>query len=181
MMKKTYSYIMAFLGVCIVCAGLGYFLLIKNVWSKAALISSYKNEIAFGDQKNQYAESMLRSFETTQGDIDNLQNFFVKKQGEVQFIEFIEGVAKNEGLVVGIDTLSLDSSEEMKVHGMEYLVLRFHVSGPWSRVWNFSQSLEVLPYSVDVESLALIREDTKQTTGPVMWKGVYNIRILKKK
>lgn len=181
MMKKTHYYTMAFLGICIILAGFGYFLLIKNVWGKAVLISSYKNDIAFGDQKNQYAESMLRSFETTQVDIDNLQNFFVKKQGEVEFIEFIEGEAKNQGLLVGIDTVSLDSTPEMKVHGMEYLVLRLHVSGSWSRVWNFSQSLEVLPYSVDVDSLALLREDTEQTTGPVVWKGIYNIRILKKK
>jgi hypothetical protein len=150
------------------------------VWQKAAVISSYRNDIIFGDQKKEYAENMLLSFETTQVDIDTLQNFFVKKQGEVEFIEYLEQSAKKGGLEIKIDSVSLDSTKEMASNAMEYLVLRFNVSGSWVQVWGFSQTLEVLPYSIDVDSLALLRTDTDKTK-PAVWKGVYNIRVLKKK
>jgi hypothetical protein len=109
-----------------------------------------------------------------------LQNFFVKKQGEVEFIEFLERSAKERGLEIEIDAVSLSSTKEMTNHGMEYLVLRFHVNGNWGPVWNFSEALEIFPYSIDIDSLALLRVDTEKTK-PALWKGVYNIRVLKKK
>lgn len=179
-MKKTYYYSMGLLLIAIILALVCYFFLVKTVWQKAAVISSYQNDLTFGDQKKEYAENMLLSFETTQADIDTLQNFFVKKQGEVEFIEYVEQSAKERGLEIKIDSVSLDSTKEMTRKGMEYLVLRFNVSGGWTRVWNFSQALEVLPYSIDVDSLALLRADTDKTK-PALWKGVYNIRVLKKK
>lgn len=179
-MKKYHYYSMGLLVIAIILALVGYFFLIKTVWQKAAVISSYRNDIVFGDQKKKYAENMLLSFETTQVDINTLQNLFVKKQGEVEFIEYLERSAKERGLEITIDSVSLDSTKEMTQNGMEYLVLRFNVSGAWSRVWNFSQTLEVLPYSIKIDSLALLRTDTDKTK-PALWKGVYNIRVLKMK
>lgn len=179
-MKRSHYYSMGLLVIAIFFALVGYFFLVKTVWQKAAVISSYRNDITFGDQKKEYAESMLLSFETTQADIDILQNFFVKKQGEVEFIEYLEQSAKEHGLEIKIDSVSLDSTKEMAHKGMEYLVLRFSVSGTWAQVWNFSQALEVLPYSIDVDSLVLLRTDTDKTK-PVLWKGVYSIYVLKKK
>ncbi len=179
-MKKSHYYIIGLLVTATILTLVGYFFLIKTVWEKAALISSYRNDITFGDQKKEYAENMVLSFESTQVDIDTLQNLFVKKQGEVEFIEFLEQSAKERGLEIKIDSVSLDSTKEMVSHGMEYLVLRFSVNGTWAHVWNFSEALEVLPYSIDVESLALLRTDTEKGK-PALWKGVYNIRILKKK
>lgn len=179
-MTKKYYYMAGLLVICTILTLCGYFFLIRSVWDKAGLVASHKNDILFGDQKKEYADNMLLSFETTQKDIDTLQNFFVTKQGEVEFIEFIESTAKAKGLTVGIDTVSLDSPSEIGNHGMEYLVLRLHVTGTWSRVWNFSEALETLPYSIDVTSLALLREDSEQKN-PVTWRGVYNIKVLKKK
>lgn len=180
MIKKPHYYSMAMLLVFVLVSGYAYYSLIKTVWSKASLVSSYNNDIVFGDQKKQYTNSMLRSFEDAQVSVDKLQGFFVKKQGEVEFIEFIEKTARQKGLEIGIDTVSLDSAPGIANHGMEYLMLRLHVSGSWSSVWNFSQTLEVLPYAVDVNSVALLRGETGSTT-PAVWKGVYSIRVLKKK
>lgn len=180
MIKKSHYYSIGLLTIAILLTVLGYFFFIKTVWQKATSISLYKSDISFGDQKRKYAEDMLRSFEITQSDIDSLQNLFVKEQGEVEFIEFIEKTAKDRGLLVEIDTVSIDSSKILANHGMEYLLLRFNVNGSWSNVWNFSQILELLPYSINVDSLALMRVDTEKAK-PTVWKGVYNIRVLKKK
>lgn len=180
MIKKPHYYSMALLLIFVVLSTYAYYSLIKTVWKKASLVSSYNSDIVFGDQKKQYAGTMLRSFEDAQVFVDRLQGFFVKKQGEVEFIEFIEKTARQKGLEIGIDTVSLDSPPVMAKHGMEYLVLRLYVSGNWSQVWNFSQTLEVLPYSIDVNSVALLRGETGSTT-TALWKGVYSIRVLKKK
>ncbi len=180
MIKKSYYFSMALLGIFIALALFGYVSFVKIVWKKAALISSYNNDIAFGDQKRTYAESMLRAFEANQKDIDDLQNFFIKNQGEVEFIESIENFAKEKGLLVAIDAVSVESPKDIASHGMEYLVLRLHVEGSWAGVWIFSQTLEALPYSIDINSLALLRKEV----GPqeaALWKGLYNIRVLKKK
>ena len=171
---------MALLILCIAVTMVGYFFVIQNVWNKAARVSAYKNDIIFGDQKKQYAENMLRSFEIIQPDIDNLKNFFVKKQGEVEFIELVEKTARGEGLEIEINSVSLDSPVSLTTHRMEYLVLRLEVKGTWSSLWNFSKLVEILPYSVDVNSLALVRTQTEKGK-PVVWKGVYNIRVLKQK
>ncbi len=180
MIEKKHYYSMALLSLCIGLAMAAYFFLIQNVWEKAARVSAYKNDIIFGGEKKQYAEDLLRSFQTTQPDIDNLRNFFVKKQGEVDFIEFVEKTARDQGLEIKINSVSLDAPTSLATHGMEYLVLRVEVKGTWLSVWNFSKLLPTLPYSVDVNSIALFSTPAEKDK-PVIWRGVYSIRVLKQK
>jgi len=180
MIQKKHYYSMAFLGLCIVATVTAYFFLMQNVWEKAARVSAYKNDIIFGDQKKQHAESLLSSFEAMQPDVDSLRNFFLKRSGEVDFIEFVEKIAKDEGLEIKINSVSLDSPAPLATHGMEYLVLRVEVKGTWPSLWNFSKLLPTMPYSVDVNSLALFSSQAEKDK-PVIWRGVYSIRVLKQK
>ena len=181
-MNKRYYISLVVLGACILSAGGGYFFMIRNVWKKAENVALYKSDVVFAEQKKQYADTMLSSFGHSQKSIETMQDFFVKKQGEVEFIEFIEKTAKDQGLTVETDNVSLDTPKGSTVKNMEHLTLRFHVVGSWSRVWNFSQTLELLPYAVDINSLAFVREDQGQVTNKApVWKGVYVIKVLKKK
>lgn len=180
MIEKKHYYSMALLSLCISMVIAGYFFLIQNVWEKAARVSAYKNDIVFGGEKKQYAEDLLRSFQMTQTDIDSLRNFFVKRAGEVEFIEFVEKTARDQGLEIKINSVSLDAPTSLATHGMEYLVLRVEVKGTWLSIWNFSKLLPTLPYSVDVNSLAFFRAEAEKDK-PVMWTGVYSIRVLKQK
>jgi Tfp pilus assembly protein PilO len=183
MKNHSRYYTIALLSICILIIGGGYYFVIKTLWSKAASVATYKNEIISGEQKKQFSNIMLKSFEAARSDISLLQNFFVKKQSEVDFIEYVEQTAKSQGLEIVIDTVSLDSPKNIAAYKMEYLVLSFNVKGPWSRVWNFSRMLEVLPYSINIRSLALLKEGGGETdlTSVGAWKGVYTIKVLKKK
>jgi hypothetical protein len=156
---------------------------IKILWTKAASVATYKNDIVSADQKKEFARTMLNSFASVQDDISLLQTFFVKRQGEVYFIEYLEQTARSQGLEIFIDTVSVDSPKQLATYDVEYLVLNFNVRGEWSRVWNFSRMIEVLPYSVKLQSLALIREGVveQNTNQSSVWKGVYTIKVLKKK
>lgn len=181
-MKHSRYYTITLLGLCIIALGGAYYFVVRTLWSKAASVSTYKNEIISGEQKKQFASLMLKSFENAQADISLLESFFVKRQGEVDFIEYIEKTAKDQGLAIDMD-VSLESPKNLAAYNMEYLVLNFSVTGSWSRVWNFSRMLEVLPYSTDIRSLALLKEggDDTATSSVSVWKGIYSIRVLKKK
>lgn len=176
-------YTIVLLSVCILIVGGGYYFVIKTLWSKAASVATYKNEIISGEQKKQFSHSMLKSFKNYQADISLLQSFFIKKQSEVDFIEYIERTAKSQGLGIVIDTVSLDSPKNIAAYNIEYLVLNFNVKGSWSRVWNFSRMLEVLPYSTNIRSFALLKEGGGElsTTSVSTWKGIYSIKVLKRK
>lgn len=182
-MNKRYYISLVVLVGGILLLGWGYFFALRMIWEKAGNIVMYKNDVLLAEQKKQHAELMLSSLEGVQADISNLQNFFVKKQGEVEFIEFLEQNAKAQKLEVKIETASLESSKEMQEKGVEYLRIRFVVVGTWADVWNFSRTLELFPYSIHINSLAFIREDTNTPpkNKPVIWKGVYVIKVLKKK
>lgn len=181
MKNNPHYYSIGLLCLSILITGGGYYFVAKSLWSKAASVATYKNELISGDQKKQFAQIMLKSFESSQDEISLLQSFFVKKQGEVDFIEFIEQTAQKEGLEVKME-VSIDSPKNMASYGMEYLVLNLQVRGPWSRVWNFSRMLEVLPYSTNLKSFALIQEEGEiGSVASRVWKGIYTVKVLKKK
>lgn len=183
MKSHSRHFIILLLTLGILLLGGGYYMIINMLWAKAASVAVYKNDIVSADQKKEFAKNMLNSFALVQDDISLLQTFFVEQQGEVDFIEYLEQTVQSQGLEVSIDTVSVDAPKNIATYGMEYLVLQFNIRGTWSRVWNFSRMIEVLPYSVKIQSFALIREgDTVENTNQLgIWKGVYTIKVLKKK
>jgi len=162
----------------------GYYVTIRTLWSKAASVATYKNEIISANYIKQFAQIMFNSFEGSKEDISLLQTLFIQKQGEVDFIEYIEQLARSQGLEVAMDTVSVDSPKHISAYGMEYLVLNFNVKGSWSRVFNFSRMLQVLPYASSLQDMNMIREGEVGEAGKPqsgVWKGVYTIKVLKKK
>ncbi|MCX6703429.1 MAG: hypothetical protein NTV02_01935 [Candidatus Zambryskibacteria bacterium] len=182
-MKKTHHYtVIGLLLVCISLAVVGYALVINQVWEKAQMIASYKDEVVGGEQKKQYAEAMLSSFEESRSDINQIKDGFVLRNGEVEFIEYIELLAKEKNLKIEIGNVSIDPANSLEKSGLEYLLLRFKIEGLWVNVWSFSEILEVVPYSVTINSLSFVREDANPAPGvSAQWKGTYTIKVLKKK
>lgn len=166
--------------IILICGG--YYITLKTLWKKAASVAAYNQELLSGEQRKKVSETMIASFENSKNEIERIQGFFVKKQGEVDFIEFIERVAQEEGLEIKMD-VSIDTPTQVAASNLEYLVLKMQVKGVWSRVWNFSRMLEVLPYSVNVKSFALIGEKKTEVGagGRGMWTGVYTLNVLKYK
>jgi len=163
--------------------GGGYYITTKTLWSKAASVSAYKNEIISANYIKQFAQIMFNSYQNSRDNILLLQTFFIQKEGEVDFIEFIEQSARSQGLEVSISTVSVDSPKNINMYGMEYFILDFTVKGSWSQVFNFSRMLQVLPYAHNLQSVNLIREGANENdiSKPGTWKGLYTIKVLKKK
>jgi len=183
-MSIAHNYkIIALLVICILAALGGYIFLVNRVWEKAGVIAEYKSDIVHGDQKKQYANTMLASFESIQEDIDRFKKILVQKQGEVEFIEYIEGLAQESGLGIEINNISIESPVDLAEQGMEYMSVRLEVEGSWASVWRFSQMLEVIPYSLRIQSVGLFKQDSESGTdiSVFTWKGVYNIKVLKNK
>ncbi len=168
------------LTIILVCGG--YYAALTMLWKKGSSVASYKQELLSGEQRKKVSETMIASFEKSKNDISLVQSFFVNKQGEVDFIEFIEKVAQEEDLEIKMD-VSIDSPTDLAAYNMEYLVLKVQVRGAWSRVWNFSRMLEVLPYSVNVKSFALVGEKKTEVGSGArgLWTGVYTLNVLKHK
>lgn len=183
MKTRVRYYIIAVCATLILLLGGGYYLTTKTLWSKAASVATYKNEIISANYIKQFAQIMFSSYESSRADILLFQSFFIKKEGEVDFIEFIEQAARAQGLDVSIDTVSIDSPKNVNVYNMEYFILNFTVKGSWSQVFNFSRMLQVLPYAHNIQAVNLIHEGGSEnnTSKTSVWKGVYTIKVLKKK
>lgn len=91
-----------------------------------------------------YKKERIKALETlvmnNTDSIENLRNFFVRKDDEVKFIEYIEGTAKISGVDFEISTIT-SKTEEIGIPKEDILV-RVAVRGAWNSVMKFIDTME---------------------------------------
>lgn len=136
-----------------------------------AIKSSYTaSESKFVQEEKRVAiDQIVNSYST---EIEKVRKFFVAKGDEVEFIESIEDLAKNRGLLFEIDTISQSPISGDK---KEDIVVSIDIEGSWANVTNFIKELESLPFGVSITKVEL---DTK--SGGV-WAGLVEFAVFREK
>lgn len=134
-------------------------------------ISSLANDIELRSKQEGALRSVKDLVAETTVPRQDLETYFVEKEGVVAFLELLETVGKSAGVVVTIQTV-----EERTLEGsdsLEELHIKLDAIGSWEDVIHFLGLLEYLPYESDMGQVVISRKDA------ALWRLDAGVRALK--
>lgn len=154
-----------------------------TVQNKDDLLKTKKEVMSVGD----YDLFLLRqSLQKLQPKIDQVNNYFIDKDSAVLFLEKIEELARESGLVVNIQNVDLvqktrdkkiyleDEVEIEKINSHGELSMTVQVSGTWSGIMTFLATIEGLDKKVIVKGVR-ISAVTDSETGSSSWSAIFEL------
>jgi hypothetical protein len=145
------------------------------------------DEITRKDQEYQLFEKIIKSNEI---DRSKMSSYVVKKDGLVEFIKIIEGMANSSGVELSIKTVaesdvSLQASSSPKV----ILTLPLTTTGTWENTAMFLALLESMPYKTTLTKVDIKKMDLAESADLKMknrlskanpgWKADFDFGVLK--
>lgn len=189
-MKKSPSKKIAIiLGVVVlgICA-LYYFIYI-DIKKRNEHASVLLHDATLEISRQQYTISLEHTIENITPDIDLVNKSLIAKDGDVDFIENLEGLAKSNGLAITIDSLILDNNNPI-LEGSDITLLRVKAKteGNWLGTYTFLSELESMPLKIKVDKLGFASIGDEPQTGTKkqvksnrIWQSIFEITILKYK
>lgn len=159
---------LSILALCFVLYMVGLFMVKSKI---NAIRSSYTaSESKFVQEEKRVAIDQVVNSHLAE--IEKVRKFFVAKGDEVEFIESIENLAKNKGLLFEIDTISQSPTGGEK---KEDIVVKIDIEGGWGGAVSFIEELEKLPFGVSITKVEL---DTKSKG---VWAGFVEFAVFREK
>ena len=134
-------------------------------------ISSLSNDIELRSKQEGALRSVKDIVAETAVVRQELDTYFIEKEGVVAFLELLESVGRSAGTAVTIQVVEkrpLEGSE-----ALEELHIKLDAVGSWEGVVQFLGLLEYLPYEAGVGQLVISRKDAK------LWRLDATVRALK--
>ncbi|MES2087983.1 MAG: hypothetical protein V4467_03245 [Patescibacteria group bacterium] len=174
----------ALLGTVLVIAL--YVFVFSQISQKKQHIEALANSIQTLEEQNQAVVSAKDSISETIDLRNKIDEYFVAKDGEVNFLNFLQTLGTEEGLSLEVSSVSIDPSPAAS-GVFELLNLEVQVQGPWSNVSRFLALLELLPYKISMGDVAIRKQSDAELsgnqkkstgTGP-QWVGDFKMSLLK--
>lgn len=146
-----------------------------DVKSKNQDASVLKGDLASQVQRQQYMSSMQAMIKSTDSDITKVNNSIVQNDQDVNFIESLEKIARENNLQVVISSLVIKDSKDLSASGLSILSLKANLKGGWAGMYSFLVELESQPFKIKIDKFAMASSEDKQ------WQGVFEIEVLKYK
>ncbi len=150
-------------------------------------IATLTHQVQQEENKQKGFSSGESLIEEANPDIAKIQSSVIEKDGDVTFIENIEGLAREHKLGIVINSLALAGEKNMALHGLNILNVSFEVKGSWSDAYFFSTLLENLPYvyrinTFDIQNTGDLTNLDPNITASASgtWKVSVNMSVLKK-
>ena len=146
-----------------------------------------QNDINLQDSRQGYLVSMQNILDDLAPDLNNLNNSVVKSgvDGNVEFIEYLESLARENGIDISNDNLSIEDVQGIKNANVSLFKIKSNTKGSWKGTYAFLAQLESLSYRVRINKFSLtnitekIEGETKKQ--PQQWQTVMEISVLKYK
>jgi len=134
-------------------------------------ISGLSNDIELRSKQEGALRSVKNIVAETATVRQELETYFVEKEGVVAFLELLESIGRGAGTAVTIQKV-----EELPLEGsdaLEELHIKLDATGSWEAVVHFLGLLEYLPYEARIGQTVISRKDAK------LWRLDATIRALK--
>lgn len=105
--------------------------------------------------------------------IKNLDEFFVKKDGEIGLIEQMESLAKKYNLKLEINSLDVKNDETSQFK--EDMNMKIKFEGSWINTISFFNDLEKMPFGIVIQGVNLDKKEV------AIWFGFAELLIFKEK
>ena len=174
--KKT----VLFLLVLIVLIFVAYYFLYSNLKTKNQNISTLSQELLMQNSTEGYIVSTKKMMDEHMGDINNINNSIISKDGDVTFIENLETIAKNNNLAVEINSLQFEDNPQLSSAGLTSFKIIIKTVGNWGGTYRFLSQLESSSFKVKINKSSIIYNDLLAESGGA-WQGAFEIVVLKYK
>lgn len=139
--------------VAIIGAYTFFFISVRERATRADEIAARANEL---EDKNSSFSRMSAFFKDHAGDIERINNRFVKESEIVTFAERVEELALFTGTQVTLESLEPESRTSGAV-----LAMRVRARGSFSGVMKFAELIHEFPALIEVRSLSIVRRDER--------------------
>ena len=188
-MKKLFSLkgILCLFAFLVVLLFVDIFILFQNVKNQNENVSKTQNEISHSEKQNEYTASLRESLQNSNSEIAKVNNSILSSDGDVAFIEQLENTAKENGVGIIIESLSVEDIPNVVSGDLTSFKIRAEAEGGWNGMMAFLTKLESMPYVARVEELDLANssDNPLSQTTPVAslqsWQSVFEIRVLQYK
>src|ERR1035437_724577 len=188
-MKKVPSFkgILDLLAFFVILLFVAIFMLFQNIKNQNENSSNLQNEIDLSAKQNQYTMSLQKSLQDSNSNIKKVNDSILSSGGTVGFIEKLENVAKDNGLNIIVDSLSVEDIHGVTSDGLTSLKILASAQGSWTGTIVFLTKLESLPFIMRVEKFDLANSSDNLTGLPTPissaqnWLSTFEIRVLEYK
>ncbi len=158
-----------------------FYLLFLYVKIQNIKASDMENEIRNEIRKQESRSIMQEDLEKAIESGDKLNNFFVKKEDIVGFIEIIEDSVTNFGLKSEVKSVSTESNDTLNKVNAEYLRVKIDVTGSWENILSFIKFLENYPLKINIEKIFLTKFSDYDVEDKIMpqWLVSFDFTVLK--
>lgn len=165
----------SFLAALLSLAAFGF--LMQRIVSVNQATAQLAENIAVEEKRDQQLRALQDLLEELGSEEVALNERFLGPEGLVPFIELIELVGKEAGVVVEVVSVGIQPDAE-KVASHEWLKIALRTEGSWAKVFHFVMMLESIPYAIKFDQVGLsLREDDKAA----FWEATFIIRAAKLK
>jgi len=134
----------------------------KIVEIKKEIVTESTNTISLSDTKRKIEE--LKKIES------RLDNILIDEGKIVNFISMIEELSNDLDVDIKINDVDFENNDDEE---LGELTMDFQISGYWNQVTNFLNSVEVVPYVVNIESLRL---STVVQSKEIIWNANFTLK-----
>jgi hypothetical protein len=121
-------------------------------------------------------------------EINLINNSIIPKEGEIEFIENLELIARENGLSMEINSLVFDDNLNLASSSTEILKIKAKTKGSWSGNYEFLARLESLPVKIKINKFGLTNTSSDIISGVSknsllnnIWQSTFEIDVLKYK
>jgi len=132
-----------------------------NLISGANNESSYlRGDIELQIKRNNAAGDLEKLVNDTEVERQQVDSYFVGVDQTVNFVEYLESLARVAGVNFEITSLGVEQSED---DFKDQIILRGEATGTWSSLMNFASLLETAPYRLELVDFAINNNGEKRT------------------
>lgn len=184
---KKYSHIikiLTLLSILVVVLFVAHFFFFKDLKAKNKNIGELDYYLSTDLEREKYAIDTQRLLQNLESDIQLVKNSFIASGGDIEFIETLESIARQNGLQISIDSLVLEGDTKNASTTSMLFRVKASASGSWAGVYKFINQLESLKYKIKINALSFSGASATQdvetgTPSQNTWRTDFDIRVLK--
>lgn len=160
------------------------YFLFYQIRKKSLNISTIKNNLDIEEKVQGYLISTQNTLDALSTDLENIDNSVIAKDGDVEFIERIENMAKSNGLELKMENLGFEPNNFLDKSEFVALRVKANTTGSWRGTYNFLLALESLSYRTKMNKFSMIGSPVISQDGKkrgIMWKTNFEMTVLKHK
>lgn len=184
-MESSFSKkVISILGIITVLLFVAIYFVFNEIRLKNEKIAVVEHDLSEKNNRFDHLLSMQNLISNIEPDIEKLNQSIVSKNGDVDFIESLESMARFYNLSIKIDSLTLVSDPQASSSTPLTLKLKATTVGSWTNSYLFFSEIESMPFRIKIEKSSIfvnndaVVTDTTQATNNT-WKGTVELSVLK--